>query len=105
MDAGVDGGCPDVEKALFVPSCGGVGCHESPGPANNLDLVSPGIPARIRAATSTCQAKPMGAFILEKVKPSPGCGGIMPLGATEPLGAFEVACLEEYLGKVADGGL
>lgn len=107
MDAGVDGGCPDVEQQLFKPSCGGVGCHEDPGAANNLDLVSPGVAARIRATTSTCQAKPMATFILEKVKPMPGCGLVMPLGAldTELLNAFELSCLQDYLAKVVDGGI
>lgn len=104
MDAG---GCSDVETTIFVPSCGGAGCHENPGAASNLDLVSPGVAGRIRAATSTCMTKPMGPYILEKVKPAPGCGSVMPLGASgaELLSADALKCLEQYLGAVADGGL
>lgn len=103
MDAGVDGGCPDVERDLFIPSCGGVGCHENPGAANNLDLVTAGVAARIKAANSTCMAKPTPAFILEKVKATPGCGSRMPPGT--PLDAFQISCLEAYLSKLADGGI
>jgi len=106
-DAGMDGGmlCGDVEKTILLPSCGGAGsCHENPGAASNLDLVGAGIPARIRAQTSTCQSKSMTAFILEKVKPSPSCGGPMPLAA-DPLSDFAISCLEKYLADVVDGGI
>ena len=104
MDAGVDGGCPDVEQALLIPSCGGVSCHENPGAANNLDLVAAGVAARIKASTSTCQGKPMVSFLLDKVKATPACGAQMPLGS-DPLTPFEVQCLESYLAKLGDGGI
>src|SRR5688572_19208999 len=74
MDAGV---CSDVETTILIPSCGGVGCHENPGAGGNLDLVSAGIAGRIKAATSTCQTKPMISYLLEKVKPNPSCGATM----------------------------
>jgi hypothetical protein len=102
MDAG--GGCSDVETTIFIPSCGGAGCHENPGAASNLDLVSAGVGPRIKAATSTCQSKPMSELILEKVKPSPSCGSVMPLGA-DLLSADAVKCLEQYLATVTDGGI
>ncbi len=101
MDAG---DCSDVEKTIFTPTCGGAGCHENPGAASNLDLVSPGVAARIKAATSTCQTKPMPAYILEKVKASPSCGALMPLGA-EALGPNELKCLQVYLARLGDGGM
>ena len=100
MDAG---DCSDVEKLIFIPTCGGAGCHENPGAASNLDLVSAGAGARIKAATSTCQAKPMTSFLLEKVKASPACGATMPLGS-DPLGPNEMKCLEGYLARLTDGG-
>ena len=101
MDAG---DCSDVEKLIFIPTCGGAGCHESPGAANNLDLVTPGAAGRIKAAVSTCQGKPMASFLLEKVKASPSCGASMPLGS-DPLGPNELKCLEGYLSKLGDGGI
>ena len=101
MDAGV---CSDVETTIFVPSCGGVGCHENPGAAGNLDLVSAGVAGRIKAATSTCMARPMTSYLLEKLKPSPGCGALMPLGSNDPLPAVQVKCVEQYLARLADGG-
>ena len=106
MDAGVDGGgvCPDVETKLFVPTCGGAGCHENPGAAGNLDLVSPGVGARLKAAISTCQAKPMISYMIDKVKPAPTCGAVMPLGS-DPLGPNELRCLQAYLDRLVDGGI
>ncbi len=102
MDAGT---CSDVETTIFVPSCGGVGCHENPGAAGNLDLVGPGVAARIKASTSTCMAKPMTSYLLEKLKPSPGCGARMPLGASDPFPADQYKCIEQYLAKLSDGGI
>ena len=102
MDAGV---CSDVETTIFIPTCGGVGCHESPGAAGNLDLVAPGVAARIKGVTSTCMAKPLTSYILAKLKPSPGCGATMPLGSSDPLPADQVKCIEKYLAKLADGGV
>jgi hypothetical protein len=102
MDSGT---CSDVETTIFIPTCGGVGCHENPGAAGNLDLVTPGVAARIKAATSTCMAKPMTSYLLEKLKPSPGCGSRMPIGASDPFPADQYLCLEQYLAKLADGGI
>ncbi len=105
MDGGADGGeCSNIETTLFIPTCGGAGCHENPGAASNLDLVSSGVSARIKAATSTCMSKPMLSFILEKVKPGPGCGSLMPLGSPALL-PNELKCLTAYLGNLADGGI
>ena len=62
-DAGTD--CSDVQKAIFIPTCGGAGCHENPGAANNLDLFSPGVDSRLSTQISTCQGKPLRTFMLE----------------------------------------
>ena len=97
------GDCSDVEATIFKPTCGSVGCHENPPGSSNLDLVSPGVAARLRG-TSTCQAQPLTTYLLEKVKASPSCGSRMPLG-DDPLGPNEMKCLEDYIAKVVDGGI
>lgn len=101
MDAG---DCSDVQKTIFTPTCGGAGCHENPGAASNLDLVSAGVATRLKAGTSTCQTKPIATYLLEKVKASPSCGARMPLGS-DPLGPNELKCLEGYLARLGDGGM
>ena len=100
MDAGV---CPDVEQTIFIPTCGGSGCHENPGAANNLDLVSPGVAGRLATGLSTCQGKPLRTFMLTKLSGPPGCGAQMPLGA-DPLSADQLMCITEYLAAL-DGGM
>jgi hypothetical protein len=100
-DAGAD--CSDVENKIFIPTCGGAGCHENPGAANNLDLVSAGTAARIKTQTSTCQSKPMPTLILEKLRGTPPCGASMPLGS-DPLTDNEYGCVVAYINKL-DGGI
>ncbi len=94
--------CTDVEAKIFKPKCGTVGCHGNPGAANNLDLVAPGVKGRLNSQISTCQSKPMKSFMLEKLKGTPGCGTLMPLGG-DPLTADEYKCVEDYLSGL-DGG-
>lgn len=112
-DGGVDAGpvvC-EVEAlpdggGIFKASCGGPGCHESPGPASGLDLVSAGVKDRLRMGkgTAACAMLPLAELTLEKVKPSPSCGSQMPLGQN-PLSAREIKCLEDYLAPLKDGGM
>lgn len=103
MDAGAD--CSDVENTIFKPACGGSGCHENPGAASNLDLVSTGVKARL-ATLSTCQSKPMKSYMLEKVSATPGCGQPMPFNS-DPLTTAELKCLTDYMATVTlpDGGM
>ena len=99
-DAGMD--CSDVENKIFIPTCGGAGCHENPGAANNLDLVTAGTAARINTQISTCQAKPMRTLIVQKLRGAPPCGAPMPLGS-DLLSDNEYNCVVAYLAKL-DGG-
>ncbi len=99
-DAGAD--CSDVKNKIFIPTCGGAGCHENPGAANNLDLVGAGVDGRLSTQLSTCQSKPMKTFLLEKLKAAPGCGATMPLGS-DPLTPNEYNCVATYLAGL-DGG-
>ena len=95
----------NVEADILAPKCATAGCHDATTIAQNLDLSGSGVRARLRAQTATCTSaagQPMGAFLLVKVKPSPTCGGPMPLGAAA-LTAAEIKCLEDYVASL-DGG-
>ncbi len=102
-DAGGNEDCTDVEAKIFKPACGGSGCHENPGAASGLDLVSAGVKARLDV-TSTCMSKPMKTYMLEKVSMTPGCGQPMPFNA-DALTAAEMKCLTDYMATVGDGGI
>ncbi len=93
----------DVERELLAPRCATAGCHAAPNPAANLDLASPGVAARLSSGTSSCQARPLTAIMLDKVQPTPTCGSSMPLGGT-PLSSQELDCLELYLQRISAGG-
>lgn len=108
MDAGDScdpEGLTHPDAGLFKLKCGGSGCHESPAPANNLDLVAPGAGERIATGKATgCMMLPLQSYTLNKVKAAPMCGSQMPLGA-DPLTADELKCLEDYLARLGgDGG-
>ncbi len=108
----VDAGGPctinDVEPVIFVNSCAGAGCHQAfdggSAASNNLDLVAPGIKARVAAQTSSCSNIPMAQYLLEKVKPTATCAGSrMPLGKPV-LSANQISCVEAWVNAVLDGG-
>ena len=104
---GGDGGgedCTDVENKIFRPKCGGSGCHENPGAASMLDLVSDGGNKSRLAGLSTCMSKPMKTYMLEKLSMTPGCGQPMPFNS-DPLTAAELKCLTDYMATVGDGGM
>jgi hypothetical protein len=105
--AGVDGGggmtC-DVEGDIFKNVCANAGCHDATTHQSNIDLATPGMKARIKAATAECTSvigQPLGTFMIAKVKPNPSCGSPMPVGFPM-LDADEIKCLEDY---IKDGGL
>ena len=102
---GGSAGCSlDVENDIFRPKCGFAGCHGGAAPQSGLDLGDAGMADRIRTqlSSSACNMEPMVTLIGKKVKPSPPCGFQMPSGL--PLEPAEIACVEEYLAIVADGG-
>lgn len=104
MDSGTMD-CTDVENTIFKPACGGSGCHENPGAASGLDLVSAGVKSRL-TGNSTCMSKPMKTYMLEKVSMTPGCGQPMPFNS-DALTAAELKCLQDYMATVTtgDGGM
>ncbi len=107
VDAGEPCTVEEVEPVIFA-TCAGRGCHQpfdgGLGAANDLDLVSPGIKARVRAQTSSCNGLPMATHLLEKIRPDPSCSGDrMPLGRSA-LSLNQIACVEAWVASVLDGG-
>jgi len=102
--AGTAGGpCGDVIERIFVPSCGGTGCHGSTGAQQDLDLVSPGVRERVVGVTGTgCAstladpANPEASLLYRKLLPTPPCGSPMPL-ARPPLSDPDVACVLAWI--------
>ncbi|HEX2674669.1 MAG TPA: hypothetical protein VHM25_27525 [Polyangiaceae bacterium] len=109
-DAGADpdagpnlGPCGDVVQRIFVPSCGGTGCHGATGAQQDLDLVSPGVAARVVgvsgigcSATLADPANPEASLIYQKLSPTPPCGSPMPL-ARPALSDDDVACVLAWI--------
>jgi len=99
-----DGACGDVITRIFVPSCGGTGCHGAVAPQQDLDLVSPGVAARVvgvpaKACLQTLAdpANPEQSLLYQKLAIKPPCGAQMPL-ARPALSNADVACV---LGWIA----
>ena len=103
-DAGPDNGpCGDVVTRIFIPSCGGTGCHGANGPQQDLDLVSPGVAARVVGVPGTgCVSiladptNPEASLIYQKLSPTPPCGSPMPL-ARPALSDDDAACVLAWI--------
>jgi hypothetical protein len=102
--AGPDlGPCGDVVTRIFVPSCGGTGCHGPTGAQQDLDLVSPGVAERVVGVTGTgCISNladpenPEASLIYQKLSPTPPCGSPMPL-ARPALSEADAACVLAWI--------
>ena len=103
-DGSADAGpCGDVVERIFVPTCGGSGCHGTSAPQQDLDLVSPGLASRVvGVAGKGCSvvladpANPEGSLMYQKLSPIPPCGAPMPL-ARPPLSRADVACVLAWI--------
>jgi len=102
-DAGNGGPCGDVVARIFVPSCGGTGCHGATGPQQDLDLVSPGVAARVVGVPGIgCTSiladpdNPEASLIYQKLSPTPPCGSPMPL-ARPALSDEDTACILTWI--------
>lgn len=99
------GGCGDVVARIFVPRCGGGGCHGPTAPQQGLDLASPGVAARVVGVASvSCgvtladPADPSNSFLYTKLQAKPPCGSQMPL-AQLPLSAADAACVLAWIAE------
>ncbi len=95
--------CPDIVDELFVDRCGGSICHSGSEPAAGLDLVSPGVIARlVDQQGRDCPGilvdplDPEGSLLYDKLTPSTACGSPMPLGRPM-LTQAELACVRDWI--------
>lgn len=95
--------CGDVVARIFAPSCSGTGCHSATAPQQDLDLISPGVAARVVGV----QAKqclqvladpqnPEQSLLYQKLLTKPACGAQMPL-ARPALSNADIACVREWI--------
>jgi hypothetical protein len=98
-----NGACGDVVTRIFAPSCGGTGCHSAVAPQQDLDLVSPGVAARVvgvpaKACLQTLAdpAHPEQSLMYQKLAIKPPCGAQMPL-ARPALSSADVACVLSWI--------
>ena len=108
-----DGACGDVVTRIFIPSCGGTGCHGAMAPQQGLDLESPGVAARVVGVIAKgCPINladpqsPSGSLMYQKLSPDPPCGAQMPL-ARPPLSDADATCVFNWIiaqGAAAGGG-
>lgn len=103
------GPCSDVPTRVFTPSCGGVGCHGAMSPQQGLDLVSPGVAARVvGVAGKMCSgiladpANPASSLLYTKLLPGVTCGAQMPL-ARPVLPQSDVDCIKTWIGAQGTG--
>jgi hypothetical protein len=105
-------GCVDVVTVLFPQKCGTTACHNPTDHQAGLDLVSPGVDARVNGVVSTSDdcpgqtiadpSDPEGSLLLSKLSDTPPCGARMPF-ATTPLSAVETDCIREWVAGLTPG--
>jgi hypothetical protein len=97
----------DVQKDLVIPRCATSGCHSADGPANDLDLQTPGVALRIYGKHAFGCAKellldpdnPFGGYFFDKLTlQKPACGVPMPETGAR-LTPAELACVHLWLAK------
>lgn len=102
---------PGAVERLFEARCGGA-CHAGNEPVAGLDLVSPGVAARVLgqvSASDVCGGAaivdPAGGpqMLLGKLGDAPSCGARMPFGAA-PLAAADVECVRRWIDDAVAGG-
>jgi hypothetical protein len=103
--------CAELDvPQLFVDKCSTAACHEGTAPAASLDLVAPGLETRIVLQPATQCAgvvadpsDPEGSVLVEKLRPNPSCGVLMPLGM-EALPEEDVQCIVEWISGLVPPG-
>ncbi len=98
-----NGACGDVVTRIFVPTCGGTGCHSAVAPQQDLDLVSPdaasrvvGTPAKQCLQVLVDPQNPEQSLKYQTLLPKPACGAQMPL-ARPALSSADVACVLAWI--------
>lgn len=101
--------CPDV-PTLFRQTCGTSGCHDATTKAEALDLVSPGLPARLVGVPSVegvglliDPAAPSKSVLYSKLLPTPPFGARMPTGGS--LDANTTQCVLAWITSQAGSAM
>ncbi|MEM9488574.1 MAG: nucleotide-binding protein [Myxococcota bacterium] len=88
---------------LLTEKCGGGQCHGGPQASQPLDLVSPGVAARVANVTAPLcggnlanPADPEGSLMFQKVAGTQSCGGPMPQNSGA-LSADEILCMRDWI--------
>lgn len=99
-------------RRLLADKCGGRICHGGEDPAAGLQLVEPGVDARLSGipASDFCDGRtlvvagdPQGSLLLQKVgSAAPPCGERMPPRGDD-LSEEEVDCIAEYIRGIEPG--
>src|SRR5690606_23959876 len=95
----------------LAETCTGIGCHNSDEQAENLDLESPGVEARVAGVPGTAECNnliladpddPAGSLMVLKLQPAPPCGQQMPLLVPQDqlFTAHQIACVEEWIASL-----
>jgi hypothetical protein len=98
----------EVTARLLQPKCGT--CHGSAAKAGGLDLITPGVKARLVDVPSTiCRDRALvtmtpqvGGHFFDKLEGAV-CGDRMPAGGLPGLSAAEVLCLKAWMIAPAQG--
>ena len=101
----------DVESEILATRCAGSVCHSAGEQrAAGLDLVTPGLPERVKnvaSASAECGGSmlvvpgdPGGSLLYQKIGEAPPCGSRMPL-AQEPLSADDTECVRSWIQEMA----
>ena len=101
----------DVESEILAVRCAGSVCHSAGDQrAAGLDLVTPGVPDRVKniaSASAECGGSmlvvpgdPGGSLLYQKLGEAPPCGSRMPL-AQEALSADETECVRSWIQEMA----
>ena len=110
----VDCVATDVPAKILTPRCGDAKCHSSIDHAAGLDLISPGLSARLVGVAARGGAgllidpdNPDGSVLVRKLTPQPPFLAQQPPGA--PLDPASIDCIRRWVRLVSvlpanDGG-
>lgn len=100
---------PGYVEQLFQTRCAGI-CHAGSSPEADLDLVSPGLEARLigeLSHTTFCEGRmlidpdatdPSAHLMIDKLSDRPACGSRMPFGE-EALTASQIECVRRWVAE------
>jgi len=102
--------CPDVPSQILALRCAGSGCHGADAPAAGLDLVSPGVGARLYGRPAAGgpgllidPGNPDGSVLIRKLTSTPPFGAQQPPGA--PLDPATIDCIRRWVRTLDAGDL